>query len=282
MKGFLALTFAVLACAQQPTRLPFQCTVEDLDSLSQNCPPAEPCPVYVELSALEIIGPKIFITGNLHTERSTVASILLASDDGGKTWTEPHPRIRSAGLEQIQFIDFEAGWIAGQTIQGRPRDPFFLVTTDGGKTWRQRFVFDESHTGVIEQFWFESRGNGVLVVDRGRATESGGRYEKCESRTGGESWTIAEINAQPIKLTRARVTSNTDWRLRPDPAAKVFRVEHREAGKWAPVAAFALRVGECKTPEPVFKDEPEPPVEEKAEPEQAPKPTPSPAKRKKK
>ena len=120
---------------------------------SQSCTAAEPCPVYVELTALEVIGPKVFVTGNLHTERSTLASLLVASEDGGRSWSEPAARIRTASLDQIQFIDFETGWISGQTVQGRPRDPFFLVTTDGGKSWRQRFVFDESHPGVIEQFW---------------------------------------------------------------------------------------------------------------------------------
>ncbi len=283
MKGLAILVFGAIAAAQTPTRLPFQCTADDLEAISQSCTAAEPCPVYVELTALEVIGPKVFVTGNLHTERSTLASLLVASEDGGRSWSEPAARIRTASLDQIQFIDFETGWISGQTVQGRPRDPFFLVTTDGGKSWRQRFVFDESHPGVIEQFWFESRSNGVLTVDRGRPGESGGRYEKCESRTGGESWSIAEINARPIRLARARAAGNPDWRLRPDPAAKVFRVEHREAGKWTSLAAFTLNVGECKTIEPKFDDAP-PPAEEESTAEKAPekKSAPAPARKKKK
>ena len=43
-------------------------------------------------------------------------AILLASDDGGKTWTEPVPRLRAAALDQIQFIDLQTGWISGQNL----------------------------------------------------------------------------------------------------------------------------------------------------------------------
>ena len=74
----------------------------------------------------------------------TLYSILLATEDAGNTWIEPHPRIRASGLDQIQFIDFQNGWISGANLQSAPRDPFLLITTDGGKTWRQRPIFDES------------------------------------------------------------------------------------------------------------------------------------------
>ncbi len=245
--------------------------------IGQSCSTHEPCPVYLELSSIEAVGPKIFITGNLHGERATVASILLASSDGGHTWTEPHARIRAAGLDQIQFFDFEVGWIAGQTLSGRPHDPFFLLTTDGGKTWRQRFVFDESHPGLVEQFWFDSRTNGTLLIDRGSAGETGARHELCESLTGGEAWNVRQVSAEPIRLRKTRDPSgNPDWRLRPDPAAKAYRVEHRDAGKWTTLATFPLRVGECKNVEPVFA---EPAPRRREEPEAAP--APAPAKKKK-
>lgn len=284
MKGLAAVALTAMVYGQSAVRLPFHCAPEDLDSIAQNCSGSEPCAVYVELTAIEPVGARILITGNLHTEGSTVASLLLASEDGGRTWSEPHDRIRTAALDQIQFVDSEVGWISGQTVQGRPRDPFLLLTTDGGKTWRRRLVFDESYPGVIDQFSFESRTLGSLIVDRGRAGEAGGRYVKCESRTGGESWNISEVNAAPLQLSRSRPVPNPDWRLRPDPAAKVFRVEHREAGKWTSLAAFTLRVGECKPPEPVFDDAPPPADDDRTEAAPVPqkKPARGAAKRKKK
>ena len=54
-------------------------------------------------------------------------SILLASEDNGKTWAEVYDRQRSTGLEQIQFFDFERGWIGGQQLLSLPRDPFLFL-----------------------------------------------------------------------------------------------------------------------------------------------------------
>jgi photosystem II stability/assembly factor-like uncharacterized protein len=42
-----------------------------------------------------------------------------------------------AGLDRIQFIDFENGWVSGEVQHPLPRDPFLLATTDGGKTWQR-------------------------------------------------------------------------------------------------------------------------------------------------
>jgi hypothetical protein len=73
--------------------------------------------------------------------------------------------MRSSGLDQIQFFDFENGWISGANLQSAPRDPFLLITTDGGKSWRPRPIFEESRVASIERFWFESRKLGTLLID---------------------------------------------------------------------------------------------------------------------
>ncbi len=148
------------------------------------CPEDEPCPVYLELANIEAVGNKLFLPGNLHTPTITIYSVLLATEDSGKTWSEPHSRVRSAGLDQIQFIDFQNGWISGANLQGAPRDPFLLLTTDGGKTWRQRPIYGESRLGVIERFWFESPQEGTMLVD---ARLESNVHELYETRTGGES-----------------------------------------------------------------------------------------------
>lgn len=254
----LLLTFG---CLSAQTRLPVQCSDEDITSLDLPCSEEDPCPVYVELSSLEVVGSKLFAVGNLHTDAATLYSLLLLSTDGGKTWTEPFARIRAGSLDQVQFIDFERGWISGQVTQGLPRDPFLLLTTDGGATWRRRPVWDEMRVGLIEQFWFESRNNGVMFIDRVQRGESGTRYERYESQTGGESWSIREASAKPIPVKRPAIAGgNPDWRLRPD--GKAYRIEKRAGGKWAVVSTFPIRTGECKPP---ARPEPEgatPPPEE--------------------
>lgn len=223
-----------------PMRVAFQCTEEDTREAGLGCTEANPCPVYLELSSAESVLNRVFVAGNLHTADATLYSILLASEDGGKTWTEPQPRLRFTAFEQIQFIDFETGWVAGANVQGVPRDPFFLVTGDGGKTWRQRPVFDESRTGVVERFRFDSKTSGMLWIDTKL------RHELYETMTGGDSWALRQSSKAPIAAGRARPPVEAATRIRTDAKAKAYFVEKQQAGKWIPLAAFLVQAGTCR------------------------------------
>lgn len=269
------VVFAAALCAQSPSRVEFTCTDDDLQYIGLACSEKEPCPVLLELSAVEPLGPKLFVTGNLHSGPATLYSILLLSEDGGRTWTEPHPRIRHGALEQIQFLDYEAGWISGQLLLGLPRDAFMLITRDGGKSWRRvPIVEEEGRSGTIERFWFSSRTSGTLVLDRVRGAENNARHEVYESMTGGDNWSLREASSKPAALKTARPVVNPDWRLRAD--SKSYRIERRQGNAWTVLATFPIRAGECAVKEPVFLDpEPEP------EPEPAPAAPPAPAKTKK-
>jgi photosystem II stability/assembly factor-like uncharacterized protein len=163
------------------------------------------------------------------------------SDDGGKTWSEPHRRLRSSALEQIQFLDFEHGWIGGHLLEPLPKDPFMLLTTDGGKTWRQRPLFEESRYGSIAQFWFDSPATGELVFDRSQGGTK--RYELYETMTGGESWSPKETSNAPIRLKKA--ASDSAWRARADARTKTYRIERAGANAES-VASFDIHVVDCK------------------------------------
>ena len=227
----------------KPMRIPFDCTPADTAAVGLSCSEDEPCPVYLELASVEAAGNRLFITGNVHSSTTTLSSILLASDDAGNTWTEPHARIRAAGLDQIQFIDFQNGWISGANLQTSPRDPFFLLTTDGGKTWRQRPVFDESRVASIERFWFESRENGTMLID---ARLDNNRHELYESMTGGESWAMRRASSSPIPLQHAREPGASGWRLRADAASHSYVLEKSQGEKWQKTASFLVDAGACR------------------------------------
>jgi hypothetical protein len=253
-----------------PLKLPFQCTNEDMDWAGMSCSEDEPCPVYLELAAVESVGNRIFVAGNIHSSAVTLYSVLLASDDAGRTWVEPYDRVRGVGLDRIQFIDFENGWISGQVLVPVPQDPFLLITSDSGKTWRRRPVFGENRAGTISQFWFSSRTSGALLIDRAQSGDDS-RYELYESMTGGESWMLRETNDKPLRLKHLFIP-NTDWRIQADAGTKSFRVERRQGEKWSALASFLVPMAACKPVE-APRTEAEPPAEPAPE-TPAPRPAP--------
>jgi photosystem II stability/assembly factor-like uncharacterized protein len=237
---------AVLVNNGKPMVVPFQCTAEDMHAAGLACSEDDPCPVYLELSAMESSGIRLFAAGNIHTASATLYGILLGSEDNGRTWKEVFERIRGAGLDRIQFSGTDAGWVSGQLLYALPQDPFLLVTTDGGKTWRQQPVFSEPRLGALQQFWFEDAKNGALIIDHGPGSDTD-RYELYESPDGGDSWTVKETNVKPLKLRRAPVAPPpAEWRIRADAASKSYQLEHREGSKWTSVGAFSVSLGVCK------------------------------------
>jgi photosystem II stability/assembly factor-like uncharacterized protein len=237
---------AALENTGKPMRMEAVCRQEEITENGLECPEDEPCPVFLDLTSLETAGVKIFLSGNFHTASATLWSVLLASEDEGKTWAEPWPRQRSATLDMLQVIDFEVGWAAGHTTGTLLRDPFLLKTSDGGKSWKRLPVFDDARVGVIDNFWFESREKGLLVIDRLQAGRSG-RFQRLETMTGGDSWMVREVSTKPIPTKRPKGnTGNADWRLRVEAASKTHRIEHRVEGRWTLVASFAVAAGACK------------------------------------
>jgi hypothetical protein len=239
----------VLENTGRPIRLPFSCTDEDIQQAGLTCTEDDPCPVYVELTAVETVGTRIFLAGNLHSSAVTLASALLASDDAGHTWREPFDRIRSAGLDRIQFLDAETGWAAGEILSPLPQDPFLLLTSDGGKTWRQRTIFDETaenHLGTIQQFFFTAKDSGSLIIDRGQGSDTD-RYELYESQNAGESWSVKETSSKPLRLRRPPPAAS-EWRVRVDAPSQAFQIERRQGERWGAVASFLVKLGTCKPP----------------------------------
>src|SRR5207248_2850561 len=102
----------VLENTGKPMRVPFECTEEDIQTAGLSCSETEPCPVYLELSNVELVGPKIFLAGNLHSQAVTIASVLLGTEDMGHTWREVSDRLPGAALDHIQFVDPLNGWVS--------------------------------------------------------------------------------------------------------------------------------------------------------------------------
>ena len=242
---FSLLMFPLLLAAEDPVRVEYTCPAADLEKFGLTCSEEEPCDVFLELTSVEGVGSTIFAVGNLHTVTTTLYGVLLVSGDGGKTWSEPNPRIPAAALDQVQFPDFQRGWVSGVNIEPLARDPFFLLTADGGKTWRRRPLFNETKYGFIQQFWFDSTKTGELIFERSQGAAS--VYEMYQTTNGGDTWTIKEAGGKAPKLAKSPPKDSATWRARTDAASKMHRIERRNArGGWELVASLSVRAGLCK------------------------------------
>ena len=241
----LLLLLPILLAAEDPVRVDYACSADDADKFGLTCSEIEPCDVFLELASAEGVGSSIFAVGNLHTVTTTLYGVLLISGDGGRTWTEPNARIQGAALDQAEFADVQHGWASGVMEEPLARDPFFLATADGGKTWHRRPLFTETHYGSIQQFWFDSAKTGQLIFERSQGSAS--VYEIYETANGGDTWTIKESGTKNPRLEKAPAKDNSTWRVRADAASKTNRIERRNArGAWETVASFAVRAGVCK------------------------------------
>jgi hypothetical protein len=253
----------------KPMLIPFACTDEDMEWAGMTCSEEQPCPVYVELSAMETLGNRLIVVGNIHNESTTLYSLVLLSEDGGVTWREPYERMRGVGIDHIQFIDFQNGWISGETLVPVARDPFLLITSDGGKSWRLRPVVADGIGGAIQQFHFDSATSGMLVLDRKQSAESS-RYELYETPNGGETWMIRRTSERPLTLPQAAADApDSDWRIHADARTKSFAIENRKDERWSSVANFLVRMGACK-PIPRAAPVPPPEAEPASQPENLP------------
>ncbi|MBI4893151.1 MAG: hypothetical protein HY821_21185 [Acidobacteria bacterium] len=258
MRSLGALLLGTVLLAQEPPRKPSAqpalapavCADSEIAEFGLECSAEDPCPVYLEIAGLASAGGRLFATGNFHTSTATLWSLLAVSDDDGKTWREPASRIRGAALDLIQFSGTDTGWAAGHIAGELPRDPFFLRTSDNGDSWRRIPVFEDSSYGVVENFVFDSKSHGLLVINRRGARNQ--RYQKMETQSGADSWMLREVSPSAIALPRTRAA---DYRIRVDSAARLQRIERRTEKAWEPLSAFPVSGGACK---PAPRPEPPP------------------------
>ncbi|HUP03266.1 MAG TPA: hypothetical protein VMU19_04720 [Bryobacteraceae bacterium] len=238
----LAPAPVVLQNSGKPMAVPLDCADEDFQWAGMVCSADDPCPVYLEITAVESVGVHLFAAGNIHSSSVTLYSELLVSDDNGETWREGAERIRGAGFDRIQFADAQNGWVSGQALFPYSRNPFLMVTNDGGKTWNRQNVFAEEHPGDLYDFFFTTRQDGRLIFDIGRGGGAN-RFELYESRDGGANWSIRGTSARPPLLRS--VPTVAVWRARVDAPTQSFALEKRSSDRWARVAAFAVKLAMC-------------------------------------
>ena len=231
-----------------PIVLPLDCSYEHFNQAGITCSETLPCELLLELIAIENAGESIFTVGNVHTASATVASVLLMSEDAGKTWREPIGRYSGGTFEDVQFVGQNHGWVVGhQRELDSSTKPLLLSTYDAGKYWqRYQISKDGDHTGTILEFHFDTETHGFMIIDRGISTTD--PFELHESMNGGKSWLIRQITSHKPKLRNRPVASqSSNWQIRSDVGTGNYIIEHRHKDVWSIKSRFAFGLGACDT-----------------------------------
>lgn len=240
MKPCLLLLSLVPMLAQAPVHVDYTCTQADFDSFGLSCSEEQPCPVFFEVSAVDAFGSRIVVAGDIHTATTTLYGVVLTTEDGGAGWNEAFTRPRSTAFEQLQIIG-DHGWLSGQRLEPLPKDPFLLITSDGGKNWRERPIFEETRFGSIAQFRFETTLSGELIFDDsvGKAVHQ----ELYATKTGGDNWDLRQTGTKALHL---KPVSDAAWIVTAPPGSKTYLIEHAVGGKKQAFARFLIHIGDCK------------------------------------
>jgi hypothetical protein len=243
--GALAQDTTVFTNRGEPMGVGYRCVEEDLQWAGMSCSD-DPCAVYLELTAVAAQKSSILAAGNLHSASATLSSILLQSNDSGATWSERAARIRGDAIEQLQFLDSEHAWAAGETQYPLARDPFVLVTTDAGTSWREYAVGEEGNAGSVQRLWFDSPQHGELIVNGGK--KSGKiQFSVFESNTGGDSWKLATTaDRAPLLRNAPAAPGDPNWRISTSKDSNSYRIENRVGDDWRTVASFLVEAARCK------------------------------------
>ncbi len=113
---------------------------------------------------------------------------LIATTDGGGTWTATALSSRSPIMRNVFFLDNRHGWVVGdEGIDGSP--PMLARTADGGTTWSQHDL--PASMRMPEQVRFVDPLHGwVRDIDR----------EIAATADGGRTWTVRELRDGYLSL----------------------------------------------------------------------------------
>ncbi len=229
--------------------LPIECKTGKLEYSGILCSPEQPCVLYLDLAAIAAEGDFVVAAGELHSNESTLESVVLSSADGGKTWKEAAERVPAAGIEAVEIVDGGYAWAAGQQGDAATVEkPFTLYTGDYGESWSLRKLGDAEDPirGVVVDFRLDSAEHGYIILEQ--LSTTGDPFQMRETYNGGRSWDIRQITAERPKIPGGRFlrTPEQMWRLREDSGA--WRIERRsdaEPGGWALSTSFLVEAGSC-------------------------------------
>jgi photosystem II stability/assembly factor-like uncharacterized protein/pimeloyl-ACP methyl ester carboxylesterase len=138
-----------------------------------------------------------FVAAATDADVASSHALILATDDGGATWTEVYRSTRPYEITwKFSFPDAKTGYC---TIQSYDPDPsasrrFVAKTVDGGRTWTEIPLVDDAKVRAFGLAFLDADVGWVGAMPHGFATTDGGR-----------TWTRADFGnaVNKIRLVRS-------------------------------------------------------------------------------
>ena len=243
---------AGLCCSYQYRRADARCLMPAPKRICSGpaCPAPKTSPVRFTSNSASVApdGRKIFLAGNLHSTSATLASVLLQSDDARRHMertSRAHPRERARS--DCSFTICEHGWAAGETQYPLPRDPFFLMTTDGGASWRQHLVGEEGSAGVgpalLVRFRAARRTDRRCGQERPQAAAIFPTNPKPAAKAGHCAARAISCRSSGARRRRLRIPTGA---FAPAKDGKAYQIEQRAGEQVDAVASFLIEVANCQ------------------------------------
>jgi photosystem II stability/assembly factor-like uncharacterized protein len=114
---------------------------------------------------------------------------ILRTTDGGDSWVD----VKVKGHETRDFRDIEAFDKNTALIMSIEAPAFFFKTTDGGKTWKRKYM-NNNPSIFFDGFSFFDRKNGIAISD-----PIDGKLYLIATKDAGETWKeIPSVNIPPV------------------------------------------------------------------------------------
>ncbi len=147
------------------------------------------------LCALEVV-KKPFINAGILDYKTTIyaagrvggPACLLLSEDEGKTWAGQDLGAVCGMILDIKFVEPKVGFLcAGSNVEVEKSHALILMTTDGGKTWTEKFRSRRPY----ELTWkgsFPTRNVGYVTLQNYDPDKSVTQRFVAKTSDGGKTW----------------------------------------------------------------------------------------------
>ncbi len=148
----------------------------------------------IQNSGVNVSLRDVFFVDSLYGLAVGDSGVIIATSDGGENWLNLYSSTDIIEFKQVQFLDRENGFVAGNILKQHPgylsHQVILLRTTNGGLSWKSiSSSFDSSLTfGNIK--FLNSDTGWVSINNSGQTSWDDRKGILLKTNDGGSSWTI--------------------------------------------------------------------------------------------